>query len=129
MDKFVVGDEVWDILYGPGVVRHVGKESFGVDFPGKGCSWYFTSDEHYGKTEKTGVRRLYYSEPRIIGEVARPFKPTLEPGTKVLCIDSYGKHHFITVGRETKDAVVSDAGWAFGKCGCQFFSAESLFSK
>lgn len=127
MDKFVVGDEVWDIIYGPGVVRRVGEDTFGVDFPGKGRGWYFTSDEHYGKADKDAGRRVYYSEPKIIGEVTRPFKPTLKPGTKVLCIDSYGKHHFLIVDKETKDAVVNTHGWAYRKADCQFFSAESLF--
>lgn len=127
MDKFVVGDEVWDIIYGKGVVRDVGEETFSVDFPGKGRSWYFTSDEHYGKADKTALRRVYYSEPQIIGDVTRPFKPTLKPGTKVLCIDSNGKHHFLIVDKETKDAVVSTDGWVFGKYACKFFSAESLF--
>ena len=127
MDKFVVGDEVWDIDYGPGVVKQVSEETFGVYFPGMGRRWYFSSDEHYGKTNKNGVRHVYYSEPQIVGEVTRPFKPTLKPGTMVLCIDSYGKHHFIVVDKETKDAVVNTAGWVLRKEDCQFFSAESLF--
>lgn len=89
-----VGQVVWDVVEGKGVVTRVGCDI--ALFPVKvefddGDYDYYTAE---GKSEETDkIRRLYFSEPKIIAETMppkKPFVPKLKEGDKVLIKDKQG---------------------------------------
>ena len=107
--KFKVGQTVWDVVYGKGVVEGLGV--FGdtplsvgfFDDEGKLC---FTKDYTLdGKPHRLVNRTLYFSEPKIIAETEPPFEPKLKKGDEVLV--TYLDKSFITqVQKETEDSIV-----------------------
>lgn len=78
-DEFRVGDEVWCLHYGKGVVSNI--ESFiEVDY-GWTAELYTPEGVHVATQETMpdgySLRTLYFSEPKIEASVTRPFVPTL----------------------------------------------------
>ena len=118
---FKVGDQVWCILHGKGIVTAIHKWEDSGEYPVQGnyCNIedynYYTLD---GKLSKEGPRALFFSEPKIVASVTRPlcepsgqascpsaFVPTLVGKTVMLHTKAWGIHNGeITI--ETQDALV-----------------------
>lgn len=77
-NDFRVGDNVWDVVHGKGVVSTVDNQETAfpveVSFDDVGLVRWFTFD---GRYVENAVRTLFFSKPRIAGDTVRPFKPTL----------------------------------------------------
>lgn len=115
-DEFRVGDKVWCVLWGEGVVSDI-YDSVSRDYTvevtfNSGDSVLYTPN---GKYTVEANRTLFFSEPKIEASVTRPFVPTLV-GKDVLAVLktsqlSFGEvmfedEHSIQVGRilwEKKD--------------------------
>lgn len=101
-----VGQEVWCLLRGKGVVNSVGVESVVIWFDRHGAYKYTSKGEHCGYE---GVRSLFFSEPKVVAETMpakKPFVPKLNEGDIVIV-----KHKrledkaILSVDREEEDAV------------------------
>ena len=79
-DEFKVGDQVWCTLYGKGKVTANHKWEASDEYPLK-VNYCNVDDYNYytldGKFSKEGPRALFFSEPKIVASVVRPFVPTL----------------------------------------------------
>ena len=102
--EFQVGNVVWDVIYGKGVVTDVANAT-SCDFPilvkfspdfGEDT---FTKD---GKRYLSFPRTLFFSEPKIEGAVVRPFTPTLEGKTIVIYSSGYPEGIVRVVKKETE---------------------------
>lgn len=91
-DEFRVGDIVWDLTYGKGMVVDLDDNDTPVEVAFEsGHNDWFSQD---GKLEPSLNRTLFFSEPRIEASVTRPFVPTLvgkmvvvkEPACQSVCI-------------------------------------------
>ena len=101
-----VGQEVWCLLRGKGVVNSVGVESVVIWFDRYGAYKYTSKGEPCGYE---GVRSLFFSEPNVVAETMppkKPFVPVLKEGDIVIV-----KHKrledkaILSVDREEEDAV------------------------
>lgn len=75
MSEFEVGDTVWCLIYGKGVVVGIlddePKHPVCVEFPDTGFrAVYYTVD---GKYHYKGNRTLFFSEPKVEAATAKPF--------------------------------------------------------
>lgn len=107
--KWVVGQEVWDIRFGKGVVVCVDFDGFfkiRVKFE-KLFSTY-TTEGLYDRNDKH--RSLYFSEPVVSAELYPKFVPTLIGKRLVTTTGS-----IITVGGESEGIVYTDSGGKFRK--------------
>ena len=79
-DEFKVGDRVWCILHGKGIVTAIHKWEDSGEYPVQ-VNYCNISDYNYytldGKLSKECPRALFFSEPKIEASVTRPFVPTL----------------------------------------------------
>jgi hypothetical protein len=104
--EFQVGDVVWDVIYGKGVVTDVADSNdypIEVTFRDKENEWEsFTAD---GKRYFSYPRTLFFSEPKIEGAVVRPFTPTLEGKTVVIYSSGFPEGVLRVVKKETEDKV------------------------
>ena len=87
-DEFRVGDVVWCLHYGKGVVSNT--ESFiEVDY-GWTAELYTPEGVHVATQERMpdgySLRTLFFSEPKIEASVTRPFVPTLV-GKRVVVLE------------------------------------------
>lgn len=115
-DKFRVGDTVWCVVNGKGVVvetypNHDYEDTYpiGVSFDDSQPLWY-TAD---GKYSYEGNRTLFFSEPKIEASVTRPFVPTLV-GKRVV-VKSFS---FLTEGiihSEDSKSFMLESGTSFQK--------------
>lgn len=109
--QWQVGQEVWCISRGKGVVCEIYKESeysVLVDFGDEADRDSFTKEGRRYKHDKN--RSLYFSEPKIIAETMppeKPFTPTLKSGELVVAVNQIdgGQEAFI-VTMESKDGVI-----------------------
>lgn len=74
IDMFEVGQTVWDVRRGRGVVDginlRIGNRPVRVRFDGRGFSFYTAC----GKASESDLyRSLYFSEPSVIGATTPPF--------------------------------------------------------
>lgn len=79
MSKFEVGDTVWCLVYGKGIVASIREDEsehpVRVEFPDMGLrSVYYTVD---GKYDYNGKRTLFFSEPEVEALTSKPFKSKL----------------------------------------------------
>lgn len=83
-DDFKVGDVVYCVMYGRGVVEEVCNSAdmlgVAVSFDKGDFNWY-TKDGRYNIELN---RTLFFSEPKIEASVTRPFVPTLVGKTVVI---------------------------------------------
>ena len=86
-DDFKVGDQVWCILHGKGIVTAIHKWEDSGEYPVQ-VNYCNISDYNYytldGKLSKECPRALFFSEPKIEASVVRPFVPTLVGKTIVI---------------------------------------------
>lgn len=83
-----VGQVVWDVVYGKGVVSGVKEDTFPVKvvFDDGGHESYTLQGSFY----EAGPRSLFFSEPKIEAELFPPKKPfvtTLKSGDKIVLHD------------------------------------------
>lgn len=72
--KWEVGQEVWDVRYGKGVVTEVNNSSYSpISVAFENSDEEYTLGGKYYKDDKN--RSLYFSEPQIIAEKFPPKKP------------------------------------------------------
>jgi len=105
--EFQVGDVVWDVIYGKGLVTDVANK-MDCDFPVRVTFGVtrgqdtFTKD---GKRYASFPRTLFFSEPKIEGAVVRPFTPTLEGKTVVIYSSGFPEGVLRVVKKETENKV------------------------
>lgn len=118
--KWEVGQIVWDVLYGKGVVSAVIEGTFpvGVMFDDGGHESYTLLGSFY----EVGTRTLFFSEPKIEAELfppKKPFAPKLKSGDMVLIKDKhglFGEGTVRVVHKECDDRIyISEAGDYFMK--------------
>lgn len=106
MSKFEVGDTVWCLVYGKGIVASIHEDEsmhpVHVDFPDIGYrSAAYTLD---GKYHYKGKRTLFFSDPKVEALTSKPFVSKLL-NSYVMCV---------TVGgREGVGLVTEDSGSSF----------------
>ena len=112
-DEFRVGDVVWCLHYGKGVVSNT--ESFiEVDY-GWTAELYTPSGVHVATQETMpdgySLRTLFFSEPKIEASVTRPFVPTLV-GKRVVVqyFDETWTRHPVVVTAETEEKIFTKNG-------------------
>lgn len=119
--KWEVGQVVWDVLYGKGVVSGVREGIFPVKvtYDDGGYEDYTLQGSFY----EAGTRTLFFSEPKIIAETMPPkkkFVPRLKEGGKVLIKDKqgfFGEGTVRVVYKECNDRIyISKDGDYFMKC-------------
>lgn len=103
-DEFKVGDIVWCVIHGKGVVHAATTSCFStypiiVAFENESKKFY-SSD---GKLDKLYNRTLFFSEPKIDASVTRPFIPTLI-GKKVVVTQSGCYPIIIEITWEDRDS-------------------------
>lgn len=109
-DDFKVGDIVYCVMYGRGVVEEVCNSAdmlgVAVSFDKGDFNWY-TKDGRYNIELN---RTLFFSEPKIEASVTRPFVPTLVGKRVVLRYKdgSYFAEHAV-LNEETSTQISSDA--------------------
>lgn len=112
-DEFRVGDVVWCLHYGKGVVSNT--ESFiEVDY-GWTAELYTPEGVHVATQETMpdgySLRTLFFSEPKIEASVTRPFVPTLV-GKRVVVqyYDGTWIPHPVVVTEETEEEIFTKNG-------------------
>lgn len=116
--KWEAGQEVWDVIFGKGVVVDSDEESYS-DYPVKvrfknGFVRNYTKE---GDILKCCGRTLFFSEPVVIAELLPPkkkFVPTLKKGD-VLVIKWVGTTQMIIVDQETERQVKGTCGLVWDK--------------
>ena len=128
-DEFRVGDVVWCLHYGKGVVSNT--ESFiEVDY-GWTAELYTPEGVHVATQETMpdgySLRTLYFSEPKIEASVTRPFVPTLV-GKRVAVQEPACHDMVINISWEDQDSF-GNFGHTVNKDRCVAFevSSENLF--
>lgn len=102
--KWVVGQEVWDVRKGLGVITRLDNDlTYPVQVGFAGGFAVFTIDGKYEESDKH--RSLYFSEPAVSAELYPKFVPTLI-GKRVVT----GSGEFISVRDETEDYVIAACG-------------------
>ena len=118
-DEFRVGDVVWCLHYGKGVVSNT--ESFiEVDY-GWTAELYTPSGVHVATQETMpdgySLRTLFFSEPKIEASVTRPFVPTLV-GKRVVVVPKFDREvsRLFTVFKEDSERIyVTEEGHYWDK--------------
>ena len=110
-DEFRVGDVVWCLHYGKGVVSNT--ESFiEVDY-GWTAELYTPEGVHVATQETMpdgySLRTLFFSEPKIEASVTRPFVPTLV-GKRVVVRQKGFYDVVLNITFETQDVFGDDEG-------------------
>ena len=115
-DEFRVGDVVWCLHYGKGVVSNT--ESFiEVDY-GWTAELYTPEGVHVATQEIMpdgySLRTLFFSEPKIEASVTRPFVPTLA-GKRVVVVHPSAVR-LLTIFKEDKERIyVTEEGHYWDK--------------
>lgn len=119
--KWEVGQEVWCLIHGKGVVDNISLEDkqypIEVDF-GYDSSDYTVDGKYYSNCNRT----LFFSEPIVTAELfppKKPFVPKLKKGDVILAKD-YREFRVIRVSREDEHFVYNEDGTGFGKSGWEF---------
>lgn len=111
--KWEVGQEVWDVRNGRGIVKSTEYEGgypifveFDLkEFGGENVADCYTLDGRYAKTQT--LRSLFFSEPKIEAEKfppKKPFVPTLKQGDKVVMkLDD--RICIVTIEKEGEDEI------------------------
>lgn len=119
-NHFKVGQTVWDVLYGKGVVTDVNSVyqnyPIRVKFP-DGTRSYAVE----GKLDKELARTLFFSEPKIIAETKPPFVPTFKKGDVVVAVDKDGCSEILYVREELERQVKNTQGTLFYKKAFDFY--------
>lgn len=108
-DSFKVGDVVWCIARGKGVVEEIHPaEAYPVVvyFDSGNSDWY-TKD---GKLDEMSNRTLFFSEPKVEASVTRPFVPTLVGKTVIMEYFDGTRTDPAMVTAESKDEVFYGSG-------------------
>ena len=118
---FKVGDVVWCVVQGRGIVTSVGNSTLTVKCDKLPNNVYYYLD---GRLYEQGGRCLYFSEPVITAETERPFEPTLKKGDLVvvrrLASEDSSLPGVIQVQKETKISVISIFGSVYLKSEYEF---------
>ena len=131
-DEFRVGDVVWCLHYGKGVVSNT--ESFiEVDY-GWTAELYTPEGVHVATQETMpdgySLRTLFFSEPKIEASVTRPFVPTLA-GKRVVVVHTSAVR-LLTIFKEDKERIyVTEEGHYWDKdkiVGIYEVSSENLLT-
>lgn len=124
--KWEVGQEVFCLLRGKGVVRQIHNTGF---YWSEGVDVYFMNHGNirfkFDGTIGTGFNRsLFFSEPKIEAEKfppKKPFVPTLKEGDEILIEGPRGGQIFRReVKEETEDKVICKYAGEFEKIGYKF---------
>lgn len=120
-----VGQVVWDIRNGRGIVKEVSDDEYYpiyvvfdlTDRYGDAVSDTYTLDGRYVETQK--VRSLFFSEPVITAELfppKKPFVPTLKKGEMVIVESKVSSDVVkVTVDYENSDHIKTDEQTIFKK--------------
>lgn len=119
---FKVGQTVWDVRKGKGVVIE-GHKGQGypvlVAFEDTAHCCY-TADGKYNRNDK--YPSLYFSEPKIEAATEPPFEPKLEEGSRVVIKNKeWGGHAVVTVHRDTPEYIIGPGGGRWHKANYNFF--------
>lgn len=115
--KWVVGQEVWDIRFGKGVVVCVDFDDiFKIQVKFDACFNTYTTEGMYDRNDKQ--RSLYFSEPVISADLYPKFIPTLI-GKRLMV--SNGILFTIEVHGETLTHIYSKDGLSYPKSTCSFY--------
>ena len=106
MSKFEVGDIVWCLFYGKGIVVRVSSNMreypVSVDFPNIDVTNIeYTSD---GKFYSVGNRVLFFSEPKVEALTDKPFKSALI-GQRIMVMLTTGETRAGTVMTEDEISI------------------------
>ena len=105
-DTFKVGDVVWCLIYGKGIVKNILDQytmySVIVAFENGENIMTYTQD---GKVSSSSKRTLFFSEPKIEALTTRPFMPTLI-GKKIVVTLYNGSSFVGEVLDEDKDFIL-----------------------
>ena len=115
-DEFRVGDVVWCLHYGKGVVSNT--ESFiEVDY-GWTAELYTPEGVHVATQEIMpdgySLRTLFFSEPKIEASVTRPFVPTLV-GKRVVVVPKFDPRLFTVFKEDSERIYVTEEGHYWDK--------------
>lgn len=107
-NHFKVGQIVWDVVYGKGVVYCVNKypqSIYPIKVKFEDGNREYTKD---GKQDKEFGRTLFFSEPKIIAETKPSFVPKLKVGTPIILTQFAATSQMIPawVKEEKEDIVV-----------------------
>lgn len=105
---FKVGQTVWCLLYGKGVVISVKNEPevafpVAVEFDKelRKCESYTSDGRYYTDSDRV----LFFSKPKIEAETKPPFEPALLDKNVVLFYKNFGKQYFGIVDQETENSI------------------------
>ena len=119
-NHFKVGQTVWDVLYGKGVVTDVNSAyqnyPVRVKFP-DGTRSYTVE----GKLDKELARTLFFSEPKIEAATEPVFVPTLKAGYIVVAMDECDPPEVIVVSGENEYQVKNNKGTYYHKHHYDFY--------
>lgn len=106
MSRFEVGDTVWCLVYGEGVIvstdNDESRHPVRADFPGIGLrNAAYTVD---GKYHYKGKRTLFFSEPKVEALTAKPFKSKLI-GQRIMVMLTTGETRAGTVMTEDEISI------------------------
>ena len=122
--KWEVGQEVWCLLRGKGVVVEINHNDpypievqFNEDFE------YYTRDGKFFDYHSN--RTLFFSEPQITAELfppKKPFVPSFKEGDTVVAKAKDGTNTVVFyVREEDEECVIANSGWKYPKRNNKFF--------
>ena len=125
-----VGQTVWDIRNGRGIVKEVSDDEYYpiyvvfdlTDRYGDAVSDTYTPDGRYVETQKN--RSLFFSEPVITAELyppKKPFTPTLKKGDTVVAKRKDGRNTVVFYVVDEYEGVVKSSGAAYSKSDWVFY--------
>lgn len=117
-----VGQVVWDVIYGKGVVTRITNNAnpVRIEFDSGEVINVYPDGSHY-----YGVRTVFFSEPTIIADTMPPkksFAPKLKFDDGFMVINSHGKVEcYGYVEQEFEDSVAMRTGEVYEKAYYSFF--------
>ena len=111
-DEFRVGDVVWCLGYGKGVITKILELPYDYTFPVE-VDFESVGNIRYtldGKIDECAQRTLFFSEPKIEASVTRPFVPTLVGKRVVVQYCDGAWHKPVVVTAETEEEIFTKNG-------------------
>lgn len=129
--KFEVGQTVWDVRFGKGTVTAVRKAECGaypVTVMFDCIAERYTADGKYDLTDVNAT--LYFSEPKIVAEVAEtepPWVRLFDANDTIVAMHRAIKYKTVVeVADETRNAVIGDRGSCFPKAEWDFYKLQKV---
>lgn len=107
---FMVGDTVWCVVHGQGVVQDIGRRCLIYPINVKLANGSVSSYTLDGKLYTHSNRTLFFSKPEVKGDVVRKFVSTLIGKTVVIQYFDDTWSQPVVVTAETADTISSESG-------------------